>query len=244
MHWRIASYQPVGLFSLKHGEATSTGGKSLLVPTPFAIRMALLDGAIRVYGKAYGEREAFPLVRRLRFALRPPERVVVSGLFTKVLKPERDKESDRAMQRTIAFREYVYLSGNLDLALGGEPEALNLLEELLPHITYFGKRGSFVQLLPPVQSLETQNDDPPPGFVPLTGPSAAGATVQGSFPATFPLGLLQRVDDWAEDITFGQANIYDRDAKLSVGRGRVRTDLVLPYRLSRAGRGFTVYERL
>jgi hypothetical protein len=54
MPWLIARYQPTSLFSLKHGDATSTGGKSLLVPTPFAIRMALLDAAIRTEGIAAG----------------------------------------------------------------------------------------------------------------------------------------------------------------------------------------------
>ena len=45
--WLIAEYQPVSLFSLKNSLATSSGGKSLLVPTPYAFKMALLDAACR-----------------------------------------------------------------------------------------------------------------------------------------------------------------------------------------------------
>jgi hypothetical protein len=48
--WLIADYQPVTLFSLKNSLATSSGGKSLLVPTPCAFKMALLDAACRVWG--------------------------------------------------------------------------------------------------------------------------------------------------------------------------------------------------
>ena len=42
MSWLILHYQPT-VFSLKPARATSTVGKTLLVPTPYAVKMALLD---------------------------------------------------------------------------------------------------------------------------------------------------------------------------------------------------------
>jgi len=48
--WMIARYLPVAPFSLKPAAATSSGGKTLLVITPYAIKMALLDVAIRIMG--------------------------------------------------------------------------------------------------------------------------------------------------------------------------------------------------
>ncbi len=188
MRWLVARYQPVGLFSLKPGEATSTGGKSLLVPTPFAIRMALLDVAIRVRGVAEGPR-AFEQIRALRLALRPPRRAAVTGLFAKILKPEREaEERDRAMQRTIAFREYVHLEGTLDLAFGGEPVHLESVSPLLPHLTYLGKRGSFIQLMAPPEIVETVDDQPPEGFIPLV----PWNQTQGPFPPGHPPRLHER----------------------------------------------------
>ena len=144
MKWLIANYHPVTLFSLKLGEATSTGAKTLLVPTPFAIRTALLDVAIRTQGVAAGP-TAFKTIKDLRLAMRPPERVVVTNLFAKVLKPQRSDKPDRkeAMQPTIAFREYVHLEGSLELALAGDESALTIIEPLLAQVNYFGKRGSF-----------------------------------------------------------------------------------------------------
>lgn len=35
------------------------------------------------------------------------------------------------------------------------------------HITYLGKRGSFLQLLAPPESVETPDDRPSEGFIPL-----------------------------------------------------------------------------
>lgn len=237
MRWLIARYQPVSLFSLKHGEATSTGGKSLLVPTPFAIRTALLDVAIRVRGVAYGP-QAFQHIRALRLALVPPEQAAVTNLFVKVLKPERDRERGRAMQQTIAFREYVHLEGTLALALGGDPAHLQEVAPLLPHVSYLGKRGSFFQLLAPPEMLETQGTQPPAGFTALVAWDQEGEKDANHL--SFPLGCIQRLDDWGPDLTFEKANIYT-GAKIQLGRERVRFDVVLPYRLVRAGRGFAVY---
>jgi hypothetical protein len=242
MQWLVAVYQPVALFSLKSGEATSTGGKSLLVPTPFAIRTALLDVAIRVMGRDYGKREAFEAIRSLRLALRPPERVVVTNLFAKVLKPERDEERGRAMQTTIAFREYAQLAGNLGLAFGGEQRALETVATLLPHISYFGKRGSFFQLMAPPELVETAEEEPPQNFLLLTGLTFEGGRLKGQLPSAFPLGIIQRLDDWGPELSFERVNIYT-DEKIRLGRDRLRQDVILPYRVTRAGRGFTLYER-
>lgn len=243
MRWLVTYYQPVSLFSLRQGEATSTGAKSLLVPTPFAIRMALLDVAIRTRGVDYGPK-AFEHIRGLRLALRPPDRVAVSNLFTKILKPERNpEERGRAMQQTIAFREYVQLQGQLGLAFGGNPENLRAIAPLLAQVTYFGKRGSFFQLLGPPQEVEREGDAVPEGFVALVGPSINGGSLEGEMPPRFPLGIIQRLDDWGPELTFERVNVYTRE-KIRVRRDRVRYDVILPYRITRAGRGFTVYEQL
>ncbi len=81
--WLIAEYKPVSLFSLKSGLATSTGAKTLFVPTPFAIRTALLDAAIRTQGiTASGP--VFDALKLIKLAIHPPDRVTVTNLFAKV----------------------------------------------------------------------------------------------------------------------------------------------------------------
>lgn len=242
MQWLIARYQPTSLFSLKHGDATSTGGKSLLVPTPFAIRMALLDVAIRTEGIAAGPR-AFEQIKSLRLAIRPPAYAAVTSTFVKILKPERDAEArGREMQQTIAFREYVHLAGELALAFGGPADVLVAVKPWLRQVNYFGKRASFYQLLEPPQELVAQADGAPPGFVEMDGPNL----MVGAQPQAFLLGLIQRLDDWGAPLTFDKANIYNRNSGSSIrlGQERVRKDVILPYRLGRSSRGYTLYERL
>lgn len=242
MQWLIARYQPTSLFSLKHGDATSTGGKSLLVPTPFAIRMALLDVAIRTEGVEAGP-DAFGLIRSLRIAMRPPAHAAVASIFVKVLKPERDAEArGREMQQTIAFREYVHLAGEMALAFGADAATLVAITPWLAQLNYFGKRGGFCQLLEPPHLVSIEGYELPSGFVELIGPDL----MHVARPDAFPLGVIQRLDDWGDSLTFAKADIYNRDAKakISLGSDRVRMDVILPYRLAHSSRGYTLYERI
>ena len=242
MEWLIARYQPTSLFSLKHGDATSTGGKSLLIPTPFAIRMALLDAAIRTESAQAGA-DAFEQIKALKLAVRPPAHAAVSSIFVKVLKPDRNTErTGRAMLQTIAFREYVHLAGELTLAFGGETMLLEAATSWLAQVNYFGKRGSFFQLLERPAKITTPGNEAPPDFVLLTGPNL----MAGEQLRAFRLGLIQRLDDWGDPLTFQQANIYHNDTqdRITLGKERIRMDVILPYRLTHSSRGYTLYTRL
>lgn len=232
--WLIAEYEAATLFSLKLSTATASGGKTLLVPTPYAIKMALLDAACRTAGVSQAE-AWWPDIRDLRVALRPAERAVVTNLFQKVLRPRRSAakagEPDAGpFQKTIGYREYVQLDGALGIALGWDrlfPS--DWLGELLLNISYLGKRGGFVQLIAPPHAQETF----PPGFVEAT-----------IVPNTFVInGTLQVLDDCVPALTFAQANIYSGE-RVRMGKERIVRHVVLPYRLARSSKSYTLYERI
>lgn len=236
--WFIAEYRPAALFSFRSGMTTSSGAKTLFLPTPFAIRTALLDAAIRTNGLPTGP-VAFDWIKELSIAVRPPERVVVTNLFTKILKPTRKGKSEEAMDRTIAFREYAYLEGTVALAFGIPEERVEELQALLVQVNYFGKRGCFFQLMKPPQKIK----ELPEGFVPMDGVYIQDNQVRGQGPRAFVAGLIQIMDDWGESLTFAKANIYT-DEKIVLGKDRIRKSIVLPYRLVRASKGFSYYERI
>src|SRR4029077_5505681 len=76
--WLVFQYAPISLFSLKSSRATSTAGKTLLTPTPYAVKMAFVDAALRL-GLAPDPES---LVRRLAgIAVRigVPEHACVTG---------------------------------------------------------------------------------------------------------------------------------------------------------------------
>jgi len=234
--WLIAEYQPVGLFSLKSALATSSGGKSLLVPTPFALKMALLDAACRLWGVSRAK-AIWPVLRDLPVALRPPDRAVVTNLFAKILKPRRSAAGPGTphagpLGKTIAFREYVWAGDNLGIALGVEGhDQVPELTELLLQINYLGKRGGFVQL----QRLPETVYELPGGFTLLNPPDG---------PVAFDSrGLLQVLDDCDANMTFEHADIYS-GKQIRLGKERVLHHVVLPYRPVRSSKSYTLYERI
>lgn len=238
--WVLAEYQPTSLFSLRPATATTSGGKSLIVPTPFSIKMALLDAAIRTQGVEVG-RALFSALRTLRIAAKLPEQIVVNSTFTKILRLKEFKmaaseklaaiEQAKAghqwpFQKTIAYREYVQFGGSLVFGFSGM--AVDDLAPLLLQINYLGKRGGFIQLRCTPDVVETLPDD----LTELT------AGVSGAF----PLGVLQVVDDFGPTMTFEHADIYNKKG-ITLGKERMLRHVVLPYQVARSSRSFTLYER-
>ncbi len=223
--WTIARYRPTAFFSLKPHMATSSGGKTLIVPTPFAVKTALLDAAIRTEGLARGE-AVFPMLRDLDVAVQLPRRIVVNNTFTRILRKARRRSPGQwPYQRTIGFREYVQFGGPLSLAFQG---ANDDLPPLLTQVNYLGKRGGFVQLLDEPQMVDAL----PQQFTMLT------QDVNGAF----PMGTLQMVDDWGERMTFEHINIYS-DKRIRAGTHRIFHHVVLPHEPVRSSKGYTLYER-
>jgi hypothetical protein len=223
--WTIARYQPTAFFSLKPHTATSSGGKTLIVPTPFAVKTALLDVAIRTEGLARGK-TVFPELRDLGVAVQLPPRLVVNNTFSRILrKARRPSPGQWPYQRTIGFREYVQFGGPVSLAFK------NMSDDVVPllaQVNYLGKRGGFIQLM----SLPENVDELPDGFTVLTEDVSDA----------FPMGTLQMVDDWGEKMTFERLNIYS-DKRITAGTHRVFHHVVLPHQPVRSSKSYTLYER-
>lgn len=234
--WHLAEYHPSALFSLRPANATTSGGKTLVAPTPFALKMALLDAAIRVYGRAAGERW-FPVLRDLTIAVRLPPSLVVINTFVKILRPHKAGPKDTVgtglagpMGSTIAYRELVHYGGPLSIALETSDRNDLPLPALLSHIHYLGKRGGFIQFLT-YQQAETL---PANHAILNPGPNAPFRLA----------GMMQVMDDCGPAMTFAHADIYS-GKKLSLNKpdGRLLNPVVLPYRPVRYSRGFTLYAR-
>lgn len=241
--WMIGRYLPVAPFSLKSAAATASGGKTLLVPTPYALKMALLDVALRTLGLAEGER-LFPLLRDLSLWFEAPGDIMVIKSFGKIQRllkdksdPEKAQEAQARghwpMQPTIAYREYAYYRDPFQLAIAmpdGSPLPA-VLATLLMHVNYFGRRGGFVQIMQPPQVV-TQL--PQGRFVELTA---------SQMTAYYHDGTLQMLDDCGPTLTFQQANIYS-EKRVVTGKERILRHIVLPYRLQRSSRSYSWYKQI
>ncbi len=231
MQWVSAHFQPTTLFSLKPSWATSSGGKSLLLPTPYALKMALLDVAIRVDGLASAEND-WSWLRKLKIYIQLPQQIVVTNLFAKILKLRRSPAAEGSVdagpfQKTIGYREYVYHPEPMRLALGTEDGNVEALSRWLLNLSYMGKRGGFVQLVA-LPTLTNNLDQ----YICLT----EDVMETGEFPAS---GLVQIVDDCDLKSTFDRVNIYTKSRPK-----RIKHQIVLPYHLVKSSRSYSLYERI
>lgn len=230
--WLVAEYEASALFTLKPATATASGGKTLLVPTPFAIKMALLDAACRLEGQPAAE-AAWAWLGSLTVALRPAPTVVVNNTFTKVLKPRRGGARPGSrhagyFQQTINYREYAHLDGPFAIALQLSHDAdADRLARWLAHVNYLGKRGSFIQL----QGVPEIVDELPESFVVVDGRL-------GDFTLD---AMLTQLDDVGQELSFTRASIYSGE-RITLGKHRVLHHVALPYRLVASSRGYSHYE--
>ncbi|WP_414565141.1 MULTISPECIES: hypothetical protein [unclassified Anabaena] len=230
--WLTVAYQPVSLFSLKRSDATSMAARSNLVPTPYAIKMALLKVLIESQGGQHQSdfdqwmKSQFAWIRDLIIYIWPPEKLVVNrnGYKLRYYDQTADKadrnRSTLPMQDGFVFREWVYMQGHLQICCG-RCDRLTQLAELFSLINYFGKRGCFFQYLPQYkqQTLE-----------PLFQPNlTAGFTVQP-------------MDDLGEKTTFNRINPYSTD-KAQLDKDRVIKPGFLPVQLISSSSRYDIYQR-
>ena len=229
--WLIAEYEAATLFSLKLSTATSSGGKTLLVPTPYALKMALLDSACRTLGIKKAE-SLWEQIRDLHVAIRPASRVVVTNLFQRILKPYKNPPKEGTpnsfgpFQRTIGYREYAQLIGPMAVALELSEAHRDVFVNLLLNINYFGKRGGFMQLVKTPRVIGE-----------LSAQFVDATNQQTSFSI---FGTLQVLDDCGPSLPFERANIYSK-VKLKDG-DRIRRNIILPYRMTRSSKSFSLFE--
>jgi hypothetical protein len=232
--WLVNEYAPVSLFSLKPSYATSAVGKSLLLPTPYAIKMAFVDAAFRAGLHDEGCAGLLQALARGKVRVRPPEAAVVTHTFVKVRQEMKDaKKSAEPYTSSIAYREVVSHHGStwlwaFDLALCDDATTSELVR-LAPHVRYVGKRGSFVQ------------------FVGIGRRSFldVGFTTEIDEPAAVdlpPLFHFAPLDDFGPEATLNILSSYsEAKAKRDVHRRFVRT--LVPIGLVNTGPGFSEYAR-
>jgi len=237
--WLVARYRPVAAFSLRSSLATSSGGRTNLVPSMYAMKLALVDAAFRANEDGAA---VFDLVKGLGIRFGVPDQIAVSNTFIKIRRKWESKEKrvegeekpdGPAFTSSVAFREFCYYHGDLLVAVDVDavaPIDRDLLRRLLQHINYIGKRGSFFQLVD-VQDLDA--GQLPPNFGYVEGDTRDRVSRDM---------VAQYLDDVGPDATFERISTFS-DASARLGRDRVLVSVALPLRRIASSRGYTLYER-
>jgi hypothetical protein len=230
--WLVAEYQPTAPFSLKISSATSSVGKTLIVPTPYSIKMALVDAAFRA---GLSDTECHDFLRSLvttDVRVASSDAAAVTHTFVKVRQESRKGDPMRPYDSAIAYREVVHHHGRwlwaFDLVHGDDDLAERLVR-LTPHVCYIGKRGSFVQFqgLSRATQLNDQFTQPVQNIQPWSPPARAHVV---------------SLDDFGPEAGLATLSSYtDRSPKRD--RHRKFVDTIVPMGMVNTGPGFSEYRR-
>lgn len=210
-----AIYKPTALFSLRDSNSTSSGAKSLFLPSPYAIKMAFLNQAISLGGEDFNEnKKHFEIIRDAGISYNIKGNFCVNNCFVKIQK-QRDNDPFKA---TVSFREYLFLDDDLEIIFEVKSnEDIVFLKQYLHKINYFGKRGCFFQFI-------RYNDFP-------NKPNVNAFDVK-----CLLSGILQEYDDFDKKLTFDNVNSYS-EAKTN----RNKIILVLPLKCNSSSKSYSNY---
>lgn len=217
-------FRPTSLFSLKSSNATNSGAKSLFLPSPYSIKMAILNQAITVGGDleklSIKKSKEFAYIRdtRIEYYIPNGSFFSVNNSFVKILKPARE---GGGFQQTVAFREYIHIHGDIELIFNvKDEEAKAYFKQYLHRINYFGKKGCFFQF---INYSDSPND-----------PNVQVFSAENLHP-----GLIEEYDDIDISATF--ENVDNFSAKTTK---REKLILTLPLENFSSSKSFSCYKVL
>lgn len=231
MCWLLLHYRPTTLFSLRTSLATSSVGRSLIIPTPYAIKMAFVDAAFRA---GWPDDKCQNLVKELasvEVRISPGKNSIVSQTIQKIRQEQRkERGGEEIYISSVAYREIVFVSGRWIWAfnVGDNKDLSDKISSLAPVVNYVGKRGSMLQFCcsKRVDALDERFFS-----VPMT-------KLDGELPCRVHIATL---DDFGPEATFEYLNSFDPSKKPKKGKHRVLVETLIPAGITNSGPGFTQY---
>jgi hypothetical protein len=233
MWWEFI-YEPTTFFSLKASEATNSASKALLCPSPYSVKMALLN-AICTYDTVATAIQNFELIKSLKMEFALPEYITVNNCFLRIMQESRSEDRkvnpNKMFKSTVAFREYLYLCGDIKIAISSEllseKDNLSFLIRYLARINYFGKRGCFVQ-------LKNISDNP----ISILPNEYSRELADTNYFTDGRAKILNKVDDFGTKATFEKVSNFSNQ-----NTDRISRIICLPYKVLKSNKNFTLLER-
>ncbi len=209
------TYRPTALFSLRDSNSTSSGAKSLFLPSPYCVKMAFISQAVSFGGVDFENNpDLFSIIRDVNISYNIKGDCCVNNCFVKIQK-RRDGEP---FKPTVSFREYIYLDGDVDIIFDTDKsENVEFLKKYLHTINYFGKRGCFYQFI-------KYNDEP------------SEPNVKNFDSNSLSSGSIQEFDDFDSSLTFDKVNSYSQ-----ASTKRKKRLLVVPLSIENSSKSYTRY---
>ncbi len=111
LEWIRAELEFAAFFSYRIPGSSPSYALCAPIPSPAAVRLALVDAVIRHTGSVARGRDFFGLIKGARLELEPPPRLAAMRCFLKRLKPAKDRPA--SVLESTGTREYWLMDGPL-----------------------------------------------------------------------------------------------------------------------------------
>lgn len=221
--WVRAQVYFASLYSYRIPNTSPSFAPASPVPSPSAVRLALVDAAIQSSGSVDDGRGIFETVKAAPLHLAPPRQVCVVRAFTKRLKPGKTGE----LVESTGIREYCHPDGPLEIYIQPEDET-ERVAELFRHLRRLGTTDSLARcsaemVEAPPQELACHPVDGLPGHL-----------------DNFDRRMVVSLHDLPPDTGFEAVNPYTRGRKVNYRQ----QFWVLPLVQRQRGENWTLYERV
>ncbi|WP_202319127.1 CRISPR-associated protein Cas5 [Archaeoglobus neptunius] len=213
MQWIKLTLHFPSFFSYRIPDYSSQYALSVPLPSPSAIKLAVIATAIRATGNvAEGER-VFYAVRDADVRIILPEQIAINsflikrlkkrGIKTKADKEEYEKGLLPAFESTFGVREYVFFPDDVNLFIGCE--GIDIIIKYFGMLRYLGSGDSILY----VKSVELTKEPPESAIKPITDEEFA-ETISDESCVVYP------VKDISKKAKFEQINPYSGKSSRNV----------------------------
>lgn len=223
--WIRAQLEFAGFFSYRVPGSSPSYALCSPVPSPAAVRLALVDAVIRHKGSVAAGRDFFQAVREARLELEPPLRIASMRCFLKRLKPAKEKGA--SVLESTGTREYCLMDGPLVVWVECEER-----QRVIEAFRWLRRLGTSDSLL----TCTTGTGTPDPS---LLIRQADGSTPTGDL-AGRPVYALHELDPAAD---FDDVNPWAGNRRKS-RKPFLKRFYILPLRRERAGENWVLYRRV
>ncbi len=224
--WLEVVYRPTSLFSLRRSDATNPAAKTLFSPSPYAVKMALLNVAITFFSIETALKN-FEFIKNLEIHFNLPKYLCANNCFIKIQKEPKKAKPGIVFESTVAFREYVYFGNDIKIIFKLDNISnVDFLKSLLIRINCFGKRGCFFQFI-----KFNLYDVIPDGYsYLLTKDSIEDGKEK----------ILIKMDDFSKESTFLKVSTYSPESN------NCRNSKIYCFNIKqlRANKNFTLYRKV
>lgn len=220
MVWLRADYEFASTFSYRQPDASVQFAIGVSVPSPAAVKLALVDTAIRWSWRVDEGRRIFDLVKGSKVCVVPPPRMVRFRAFIKRLEPREGR-----LLESTGMRDYFLLDGLLAIYIEVPQSNADEISLLLQRIRRFGTSDSLCWC------TEVREETPDGRLCPYRLkdlPSGQG-------------GLVVRLSDLTDQSEFNWFNPFGGNAR----QARLNKDVyVLPLIVKRSGETWALLQRI